>query len=43
MRIGSFNVENMFERAKALNLPTWDDGRPTLERYTRLNDLLNAR
>ena len=31
----------MFERAKALNLPTWEDGRSTLERYTRLNELLN--
>jgi endonuclease/exonuclease/phosphatase family metal-dependent hydrolase len=41
MRIASFNVENMFERAKALNLPTWEEGRPILERYTRINELLN--
>jgi predicted extracellular nuclease len=41
MRIASFNVENMFERAKALNLPTWEEGRPTLERHARINDLLN--
>lgn len=31
----------MFERAKALNLPTWEEGRPTLERHARINDLLN--
>ena len=41
MRIASFNVENMFERAKALNLPTWEAGRPTLERQARINSLLN--
>jgi predicted extracellular nuclease len=42
MRIASFNVENMFERAKALNLPTWEEGRPTLERHSRINELLNV-
>lgn len=42
MRIASFNVENMFERAKALNLPTWEEGRPTLERHARINELLNT-
>jgi endonuclease/exonuclease/phosphatase family metal-dependent hydrolase len=41
MRIASFNVENMFERAKALSFPTWDAGRPTLERHARINSLLN--
>ncbi len=41
MRIASFNVENMFERAKALNLPSWDEGRLILERYTAINKLLN--
>ena len=23
MRLAAYNVENLFERAKALNLPTW--------------------
>jgi hypothetical protein len=41
MRIASFNVENMFERANALNLPTWEKGRPILERYAAINKLLN--
>ena len=40
MRIAAFNVENMFERAKALSLPSWEEGRPTLERHARINDLL---
>ena len=40
MRIASFNVENMFERAKALNLANWAEGRRTLERHARINDLL---
>src|SRR5215210_5179332 len=31
----------MFDRAKALNLPSWQDGRPTLERHARINDNFN--
>lgn len=31
MRIGSYNVENLFARAKALNLATWEEGRPILQ------------
>jgi hypothetical protein len=27
MRLATFNVENMFERAAAMNLPTWADGK----------------
>ncbi len=41
MRIASYNVENLFDRAKALNLATWKEGRPTLERHARINQLLN--
>jgi len=41
VRIASFNVENLFERAKALNQKTWAQGRPVLEKHARLNDLLN--
>jgi endonuclease/exonuclease/phosphatase family metal-dependent hydrolase len=38
MRIAAFNVENLFERARALKLD-WDKGRVHLERYKRLNEL----
>ena len=41
LRIAAFNVENMFLRAKALNQDTWADGRPALERYAKVNALLN--
>jgi endonuclease/exonuclease/phosphatase family metal-dependent hydrolase len=41
MRVASFNVENLFERAKALAQQDWDRGRPALEAYTRINALLN--
>lgn len=40
MRLATFNVENMFERAKALNLSTWAEGKPMLEDYARLNTLI---
>ena len=40
MRIASFNLENLFDRAKALNQETWDEGRPTLERFRELATLL---
>jgi len=40
MRLGTFNVENMFERAKAMNLATWAEGRPILEDFGRLNALI---
>lgn len=40
MRIATFNVENMFDRAKALNLSTWAEGKPVLDDYSRLNALI---
>ena len=40
MRLSTFNVENMFDRAKALNLATWAEGKPILDDYKRLNDLI---
>ncbi|MBV1694088.1 MAG: endonuclease/exonuclease/phosphatase family protein [Hyphomicrobiales bacterium] len=40
MRIATYNVENLFTRAKALNLDTWADGRATLEAHARINALL---
>ena len=41
MRVASFNVESLFDRAKALSLPTWEDGRKILEAYAQTNALLN--
>jgi len=41
VRIASFNVESLFDRAKALSLPTWEDGRKILEAYAETNMLLN--
>jgi endonuclease/exonuclease/phosphatase family metal-dependent hydrolase len=37
MRIATFNVENLFSRARALNQDTWDDGKPVLAAYGRLS------
>ena len=39
MRVASFNVENMFDRAKALNGVSWSEGRPALEAHKELNTL----
>jgi endonuclease/exonuclease/phosphatase family metal-dependent hydrolase len=41
MRVASFNVENLFERAVALVPSDWSKGRPALEAYARINRLLN--
>lgn len=40
MRLATFNVENLFERARALYLDTWAEGKPALEDYNRLNTLI---
>ena len=40
MRLGTFNVENMFERAAAMNLETWADGKSVLDDFARLNTLI---
>jgi endonuclease/exonuclease/phosphatase family metal-dependent hydrolase len=40
MKVASFNVENMFSRAKALNQETWEDGKEVLESYSELTLLL---
>ena len=39
MRIASYNVENLFTRAKALNLDTWREGKSVLERFAEINEL----
>jgi endonuclease/exonuclease/phosphatase family metal-dependent hydrolase len=41
MRLASFNLENLFDRPKAMNLATWAQGKPILEEVQRLNTLLN--
>jgi hypothetical protein len=40
MRIASYNVENLFRRPVALNQATWAEGRPILEAYGELQNLL---
>jgi endonuclease/exonuclease/phosphatase family metal-dependent hydrolase len=41
VRIASFNVENLFERARALNPATKEENKPILEKHARINALLN--
>src|SRR5947207_10375428 len=40
MRIASFNVENLFQRARALDSADWDAGKPVLELQARINAIL---
>ncbi|WP_437616455.1 endonuclease/exonuclease/phosphatase family protein [Erwinia sp. V71] len=40
MRLASFNVENLFDRALAMNQSQWQAGKPVLEKFARLNELL---
>ena len=40
MKIASYNVENLFERAAAMNLDSWADGRDILNDYAKFNGLL---
>ncbi len=40
MRLATFNVENMFQRAAVMNLPTWEEGRPVLEDFSLLTNLV---
>ena len=42
IRIIEYNVENMFDRAKAMNMDTWAEGRPALEAHAELNRLLRG-
>jgi hypothetical protein len=40
MRLAVYNVENLFDRAKAMNLDSWAEGKPVLEAFAALNMLL---
>jgi hypothetical protein len=42
MRIASFNVENLFQRARALNTATRAEGKPIVEKHARINELIKA-
>lgn len=39
MRIASYNVESLFDRAKALDPSDWEKGKPALEQHARINAL----
>jgi endonuclease/exonuclease/phosphatase family metal-dependent hydrolase len=39
MRLASFNVENLFARAKALDTATWAEGEPALNAYDSFNTI----
>src|SRR5438552_2746557 len=39
MKFASFNLENLFDRAVALNQPTWAEGKPALDEVSHLNKL----
>lgn len=43
MRIASFNVENLFDRAKLLAAENWSTNRVLLDQYARLTKLLQKR
>jgi endonuclease/exonuclease/phosphatase family metal-dependent hydrolase len=40
MIIATYNVENLFDRARVMNLATWGEGREVLEQYSAANKLL---
>ncbi|NWH07150.1 MAG: hypothetical protein HXY22_00605 [Alphaproteobacteria bacterium] len=40
MRLASYNVENLFQRPKALNGETWSEGKEVLKQHADLNAIL---
>lgn len=40
MRLASYNVENLFDRARVMNLDSWDEGRPILDAFAKAQDIL---
>lgn len=43
MIIATFNVENLFQRPRAMNLPSWREGQPAINAAGELNALFNKR
>jgi len=40
MRLASFNVENLFDRARAMNQDTWAEGKVILDEFGKFNKLI---
>ena len=40
MKLATYNVENLFDRPKAMNLATWQQGKNVLEDFKELNKLI---
>ncbi|MBS0970203.1 endonuclease/exonuclease/phosphatase [Chimaeribacter arupi] len=40
MRLASYNVENLFDRAAVMDQTGWSKGKPVLEKFAALNELL---
>jgi len=40
MRLATYNVENLFERPRVMNLDTWADGKNILEAYSKFSALI---
>lgn len=40
MKLASYNVENLFDRARAMNRETWNEGADILGQYAELNRIL---
>jgi hypothetical protein len=40
MRLAVYNVENLFDRARAMNIEKWADGKVVLDKFAKLNSLL---
>jgi endonuclease/exonuclease/phosphatase family metal-dependent hydrolase len=40
MRLAAYNVENLFDRPKVMNTDTWNEGKPVLEAFAKLSQLL---
>lgn len=40
MRLAAFNVENLFDRPRVMGLGSWSEGRPVLQAFAKLNQLL---
>jgi len=41
MKLASYNVENLFQRARVMNLPSQADGKDVLQMHAEMNAILN--